>query len=109
MDTHVRKPQIHILFENTFQLLTIHSSIQNIARKIPNVQSRDAFLGKVDEALKPFIEDMGYDWEYSVDETDRNLWKIQGLVPPMPRSEAEREWASGNRPVPYDPVQGGLL
>jgi hypothetical protein len=66
-------------------------------------------LEKVDSALKPFIEDMGYDWEYSVDETDRNLWKIQRPAPPMPRTEAEREWARVNQPVPYSPVQGGLL
>lgn len=52
---------------------------------------------------------MGYDWEYSINETDRDLWKIQGLVPPMPKSEAEGEWVRGNRPVPYIPEKGGLL
>lgn len=62
----------------------------------------------MDDALKPYIADKGYDWEYSVEETRRDLWKIQGLVPPMPGSEAEALWVRENQAVPFDPVQGNL-
>lgn len=74
----------------------------------PNDAIRDRFLGRVDAALKPFIEDAGYDWEYSVIETDRGLWKVQGLVPPMPKSEAEVEWTKLNRAVGFEREKGGL-
>jgi hypothetical protein len=36
------------------------------------------------------------------------LWKINGLVPPMPQSEAEREWTRVNRAVAFEDVRGGL-
>ena len=36
----------------------------------------------VDVALKPHVSDMGYDWEFHIDETPRGLWMINGLVPP---------------------------
>ena len=62
----------------------------------------------MDVTLKPFIEDKGYDWEYSVTETSRDLWKVSGLVPPMPNTEAEKEWVTLNRAVKFDPEKGGL-
>jgi len=74
----------------------------------PNDTARDSFLSKIDAALKPFIEDMGYDWEYSVEETRRDLWKINGMVPPMPNTKAEKEWWRLNRAVEYEKVDGGL-
>jgi phenylpyruvate tautomerase PptA (4-oxalocrotonate tautomerase family) len=102
----------------------IRITIQNIARTLyaslpgvrgtatdlhrPNDEIRDRFLGRIDRALKPFIEDAGYDWEYSVYETRRDLWKIQGLVPPMPGSEAELEWVRMNEAVPFEKEKGGL-
>lgn len=66
----------------------------------PNEERRERFLTLVDEALKPYIEDMGYDWEYNVVETPRELWKIQGLAPPATGSEGEAEWVKQNRAVP---------
>ena len=53
--------------------------------------------------------EMGYEWEYSVEETSRDLWKINGLVPPMPNSDAEKEWVRLNRAVPFERERGGLL
>ncbi|KAF1940208.1 hypothetical protein EJ02DRAFT_445658 [Clathrospora elynae] len=87
----------------------IRITIQNIARKIPNDARRDGFLERVDNALKPFIEDAGYDWEYSVAETSRDLWKMQGLVPPMPDTEAEKVWCRVNEAVPFKRETGGLV
>ncbi|KAJ5647840.1 hypothetical protein N7490_004212 [Penicillium lividum] len=56
----------------------------------------------VDNVLRPHIQDKGYDWEYHVDETERRLWKINGMIPPALKSEEERMWVKENRPVPYD-------
>ena len=39
------------------------------------------------------------DWEYFVNESPRDLWKINGMVPPLPGSEMEKKWAELNRPV----------
>jgi hypothetical protein len=74
----------------------------------PSDEARNRFLGKVDAAIKPFIADKGYDWEYSVEETRRDLWKINGMVPPMPNSKAEKVWAEGNRPVGFEKEDGRL-
>jgi phenylpyruvate tautomerase PptA (4-oxalocrotonate tautomerase family) len=54
-----------------------------------------------DELLKPHIAEKGYDWEYHVDETDRRLWKVNGLIPPPHQSDSEKLWAKENRPVPW--------
>jgi hypothetical protein len=65
-------------------------------------------MDSVDAALKPFIADQGFDWEYSVEEADRELWKISGMVPPMPGTEAEKEWVRRNVAVPFEAEKGGL-
>ncbi len=69
---------------------------------------RDRFLARIDDALKPYLADQGYDWEYSVLETSRDLWKIQGMVPPMPGTEAEKLWFKENRAVEFDAKDGGF-
>ncbi|KAF1814655.1 hypothetical protein P152DRAFT_456920 [Eremomyces bilateralis CBS 781.70] len=71
----------------------------NIARRLPNPVYRDRFLKAVDEKLKPHIADWGYDWEYHLDETERELWKINGMVPPPTGSEDEKRWFSENKPL----------
>lgn len=59
--------------------------------------ARDEF----EKALVPHVKDRGFDWEWHIDETPIDLWQVQGLTPP-PLSEAERLWATENRPVPYE-------
>ena len=41
----------------------------------------------------------GVDWEYSISESPRDLWKINVIVPPMPGTEMEKEWVMANKPV----------
>jgi len=74
----------------------------------PNKAIADAFLARVDAALKPHIADQGFDWEYSVQESSRDLWKINGLVPPLPGSEAEKEWCEKNQAEEFEAEKGGL-
>ncbi|KAJ5136344.1 hypothetical protein N7448_004898 [Penicillium atrosanguineum] len=57
---------------------------------------------RIDNVLKPHIADKGYDWEYHVGETERRLWKVNGLIPPPWKSEQEQIWVKENRAVPYD-------
>lgn len=40
----------------------------------------------IDRLLEPHIQDKGYDWEYHIEETERHLWKINGLAPPQVRT-----------------------
>ncbi|KAJ5595403.1 oxalocrotonate tautomerase [Penicillium hispanicum] len=61
---------------------------------------------RLDQIMKPHLLDKGYDFEYHIAQTDRRLWKINGLVPPPYRSNQEQIWARENRPVPYE---GGNL
>lgn len=57
---------------------------------------------KIDQVIKPHVADKGYDFEYHVDQTDRRLWKINSLIPPPHKSDAEKLWVKENRPVMYD-------
>ncbi|KAI8942076.1 hypothetical protein NX059_000175 [Plenodomus lindquistii] len=56
----------------------------------------------IDRVLKPHIADKGYDWEFHVDETERNLWKVQGLHAPPFKSEAEKVWVKQNKATPWE-------
>jgi hypothetical protein len=47
-----------------------------------SVAIRDKFLGLVDAAPKPCIADMGYDWEYHISGSSKDLWKVNRMVAP---------------------------
>lgn len=77
--------------------------ITHIAVHVPD--NDDAYrrtTARIDAVLKTHVADSGFEWEYHVDETERRLWKMNGLRPPEWKSEAERVWARENRVVPYD-------
>lgn len=81
----------------------IRISIDHIAIHAPNTD--EAYRGvtdRVSHVLKPHIADKGYDWEFHVDETERRLWRIQGLDPPPFKSEQERMWATANKVIAFD-------
>ncbi|KAI9036912.1 tautomerase family protein [Aspergillus affinis] len=56
----------------------------------------------IEKALKPHIADRGYDWECHVDETERRLWRVNGIVPPPFGSDAEKVWTKENKPVVWE-------
>lgn len=56
----------------------------------------------VDEALKPYIADRGFECEFHVEAAPFETWRIDGLTPPPPDSEAERRWGRDNRSSPYE-------
>ncbi|KAB8233365.1 hypothetical protein ETB97_005913 [Aspergillus alliaceus] len=77
--------------------------ITHIAVHVPNVDV--AYLrttSRLDQIMKPHLLERGYDFEYHVDETERRLWKINGLIPPQHKSAEERIWVEEDRPVPYE-------
>lgn len=57
------------------------------------------WCAKMDKALKPHIEDKGFSWEYHIEETERLLWKIDGVYAPEWQSEDEKVWFAENRVV----------
>jgi hypothetical protein len=81
----------------------IRLKIDHIAITLPDKDDVYASVTKgLDAVLEPHIADKGYDWEYHVDETERRLWKVQGLNPPPWKSEAERLWREGDKAVPWE-------
>ncbi|KAH6612577.1 putative oxalocrotonate tautomerase, partial [Boeremia exigua] len=80
----------------------IRLAIEHIAVTLPNQDEvyRNT-ANRVDEALKPHVADKGYDWEFHIDETERRLWKINGIFPPAHKSEEEKLWAKENRAIPF--------
>ncbi|KAK3065957.1 hypothetical protein LTR53_017852, partial [Teratosphaeriaceae sp. CCFEE 6253] len=66
-------------------------------------QSADEQVRKgIDATIKRSIIDKGYSYEYGVTEEPREFWKIDGLMPPPWKSEAEKMWVKEGKAVPYD-------
>jgi phenylpyruvate tautomerase PptA (4-oxalocrotonate tautomerase family) len=59
------------------------------------------YFGQVDNALKPYIADRGYECEFHVETAPFETWKIDGMTPPPPYSEAELRWGKDNKSSPY--------
>lgn len=74
-------------------------TILHLARAFTGDEAKQRFLTAVDHILNPIFEPKGADWEYFVLEGSRDLWKMNGLVPPNPGSEEEKEWARANKPL----------
>ncbi|OOQ90314.1 hypothetical protein PEBR_06307 [Penicillium brasilianum] len=77
--------------------------ITHIAVHLPDSDAVYLRTGsRLDKIVKPHILDKGYDLEYHVEETERRLWKINGLIPPPWKSAEEQLWVETNKPVPYE-------
>jgi phenylpyruvate tautomerase PptA (4-oxalocrotonate tautomerase family) len=76
----------------------------HIAREFDSSDIKALFMAEVESVLAPHVKDRGFDWEIHFDETDFELWRVQGLVPPAPDSDVEKQWATQNQPTPYDRV-----
>ena len=78
---------------------------QHLARQLAWDIQKQRFMEAYEAILAPFIIDRGYDCETTVEECDANMWRENGLVPPLPGSEAEKEWVRQNKPVPFTAEQ----
>jgi hypothetical protein len=74
-------------------------TIYHIARAFQSDEAKQRFLSGVDNILDPVFESKGMEWEYFIAEASRDLWKMNGLVPPQPGSEGEKKWAQLNKAV----------
>jgi phenylpyruvate tautomerase PptA (4-oxalocrotonate tautomerase family) len=74
--------------------------VDHIARGL-KPEHRGWWMKRVKEIVTPFIEVKSFRWEAHVDETETELWTIQGLKPPPEGSEAEKRWFAENRPSKY--------
>ncbi|KAN0091749.1 putative oxalocrotonate tautomerase [Hyaloscypha variabilis] len=74
-------------------------SMYHPARGFDNDDSKKRFLDKVDSILTPRFQAKGMDWEYFIQETPRDLWRINGIAPPVAGSELEKEWFRLNKPI----------
>lgn len=80
----------------------IRIAIEHIAVNLPDDDA--AYMrtaNAINAVLKPHVADKGYDWEFHVDETDRRLWRVNGLVAPPFGSEMEKIWVRENRAMPW--------
>uniref|UniRef100_A0A914QW80 Tautomerase cis-CaaD-like domain-containing protein n=1 Tax=Panagrolaimus davidi TaxID=227884 RepID=A0A914QW80_9BILA len=79
----------------------VRISVQHIARSFDSHEQSKSFFEFYESALAPFIKERGFDWEVEIEQIDRNLWRENGLTPPLPRTDAEKEWVRLNKAVPY--------
>lgn len=75
--------------------------IDHIALHAEDPAMRESVRTQIATVIQPFATEKGLRWEFHVDETPRDLWVINGLVPPPTGSEAEQLWARENRAIPY--------
>ena len=79
----------------------VRVAIDIFARDVDDPARRESFRHRIGAVITPFATAKGLRWEFHVDQTPRDLWMINGLVPPPPGSDAERLWANENRAIPY--------
>ncbi|KAF7924939.1 uncharacterized protein EAE98_007027 [Botrytis deweyae] len=82
----------------------IRIAVDHIAVHMEEAQHYE-WTSRVDEALKPHIEDKGYNWEYHIDETERRLWKVNGMYAPPFGSQAEKAWVAENKPLRWEETE----
>ena len=81
--------------QNKYTLIQIY----HVARTFTSEVQKRGFLYATDKILNPVFQDRGWDWEYWVIENPRDLWKVNGMVPPPTGSATEKKWAEANRPI----------
>ena len=79
----------------------VRITIDQIARHYADPASKEEARKRIGAVIQPFAAGKRLRWEFHVDETPRDLWMIDGLVPPPTGSEAEQLWAKENRAIPY--------
>lgn len=77
--------------------------INHVAYHVPqNDAAYHQAIARIDNILIPHVKDKGYEYEFNMDETDRRLWKINGMIPPPYGSKEEQLWVEKDRSVAYE-------
>jgi phenylpyruvate tautomerase PptA (4-oxalocrotonate tautomerase family) len=79
----------------------VRVAIDIFARNVDDPASRESVRHRIGAVIQPFATAKGLRWEFHVDQTPRDMWMTNGLVPPPPGSDAEQLWAKENRAIPY--------
>lgn len=75
--------------------------IEHIALHFPSDDRKRSYMKKLDSIIQPLFQSKGYQWEYHISETPRDLWKVQSIIPPPYQSLEERSWMTERRAIPY--------
>jgi len=102
--TPVEKSSFYVGAKQTNNFVRVVT--QHLARRFEGsaedvLKAKQRSLNAINECFRAYVAERGLEWEINVLETDRDLWSENGLVPPPPRSEAEKLWVKENRAVPY--------
>jgi phenylpyruvate tautomerase PptA (4-oxalocrotonate tautomerase family) len=76
--------------------------VDHIARQMDDPAFRELAMTVFCDRLAPFTTGRGLRTEIHIDETAIDLWRVNGLKPPPPFSDAEKQWAIDNAASPYD-------
>jgi len=79
----------------------VRVTIDHIARHAEDPARRESVRQRIGAVIQAFATSKGLRCEFHIDETPRELWMIDGLLPPPTGSEAEKLWARENRAIPY--------
>lgn len=79
----------------------VRINIDQMARTLPGSVLRQWWVHHLDEVIKPWIGDRGFDWEFTIDEAPADLWSLQGHIPPPFESHAEKRWVAENKASTY--------
>ncbi|KAG2187542.1 hypothetical protein INT44_005231 [Umbelopsis vinacea] len=74
---------------------------QHLSRTMDSYEGKQAILDFLEAAFAPYVKDRGLDWEIHVEEHERELWRTQGINPPLPNTDAEKLWAKENKAIPF--------
>ncbi|ETS77180.1 hypothetical protein PFICI_11054 [Pestalotiopsis fici W106-1] len=72
-------------------------SIYHIARGFADKNAELGFMKALDDILRPILKTRSIEWESAIYEANRDLWRINGLVPPATGSELEKKWFEANK------------
>ncbi|CAO3680418.1 unnamed protein product [Umbelopsis ramanniana] len=75
---------------------------QHLARTMDTYERKQTVLDALEAAFGPYVKERGLDWEIHIEEHGRDTWRINGLNPPMPNTDAEKLWAKENRATPFE-------
>ncbi|KAF6804840.1 prostacyclin synthase [Colletotrichum plurivorum] len=67
-------------------------AIYHIAKVFETPEVEAAFIRAFDDVVRPILKPKGIDWESGIYESRRELWRVNGLEPPLRNSEMERKW-----------------
>ncbi len=83
----------------------VRLNIDQTARTLPGRVLREWWVHHLDEVIKPWVADKGFDWEFTITEPPADLWSLQGFVPPPFESVGEARWVKENKASEYSQAE----